>query len=106
MDFKPGGQWLYCMVGPAGETHWSNIVFTAVGTNSFEATCTFSDENGLSTPGFPVAYWHVAMKQDGDKTVVTVTLGFDDVAGLEKLVAMGFEGGFAMGLNQLEELLG
>lgn len=45
------------------------------------------------------------MKQTGDTTIVNVTLTFDEVANLEQLVAMGFEGGFTMGLNQLEELL-
>lgn len=106
MDFKPGGQWLYAMVGPNGERHWSNVSFTAVATNTFDYTCTFCDENGITNPDFPASYWHVAMKQDGDKTIVNVTLRFDDVAGLEQLVAMGFQGGFTIGLNQLEELLG
>ncbi|MDO3644916.1 MAG: SRPBCC family protein [Mucilaginibacter sp.] len=106
MTFKPGGQWLYAMVGPAGEKHWSNASFTAVGANTFNYTCTFSDENGVTNLDFPAAYWHVAMKQDGAKTIVDVTVRFDDIAGLEKLIAMGFQTGFTMGLDQLEELLG
>jgi len=105
MDFKPGGQWLYSMVGPAGETHWSHVMFTAVGANTFDSTCVFSDENGVAAPGFPPMYWHVEMKQAGDKTIVNVTLTFDEITDLEQLVAMGFEGGFTIGLNQLEELL-
>jgi len=104
MDFKPGGQWLYAMVGPEGEKHWSHVAFTVVGTYTFDATSNFSDENGVPT-GFAAGYWHVVMKQAGDKTIVNVTLTFDEVANLEQLVAMGFEGGFTMGLNQLEELL-
>ncbi|WP_184550574.1 SRPBCC family protein [Mucilaginibacter sp. FT3.2] len=106
MDFKPGGQWLYSMVGPNGEAHWSNVRFTAVGTHTFETICNFSDENGVPTPGFAPSQWHVAMKQEGDKTIVNVTLTFESETDLEKLVAMGFQGGFTMGLNQLEELLG
>jgi len=106
MDFKPNGRWLYAMVGPAGERHWSNAVFTAVGTNTFDYTCTFSDENGVTNPDFPTVYWHITMEQRGDKTVVNVDVRFDDIAGLERLVAMGFQTGFTMGLNQLEELLG
>jgi uncharacterized protein YndB with AHSA1/START domain len=106
MDFKPGGQWLYSMVGPAGEVHWSNTNFISVGTNTFEATSFFSDENGLPAPGFSPSNWHVAMKQEGDKTIVNVTLTFGTEADLEQLVAMGFQGGFTIGLNQLEELLG
>lgn len=106
MDFKSGGQWLYSMVGPGGEVHWSNVQFITVGTNTFEATSFFSDENGVQAPGFSPSNWYVAMKQEGDKTIVNVTLTFQSEADLEKLVAMGFQGGFTIGLNQLEELLG
>ena len=106
MDFKPGGQWLYSMVGPAGEVHWSHSSFIAVGTHTFEASSTFSDENGVPAPGFSPSKWNVAMKQEGDKTIVNVTLTFETEADLEKLVAMGFQGGFTIGLNQLDELLG
>ncbi len=86
MDFKPGGQWLYSMVGPAGEKHWCNVIFTAVGANTFDSTSTFSDENGTPTPGFAPGYWHVEMKQAGDKTIVNVTLTFDEV---DKLIRYG-----------------
>lgn len=106
MEFKTGGQWLYAMVSPAGEKHWSNVVFTAVGTDTFNYTCVFSDENGVANTEFPAVHWHVAMKRESEKTIVNVTVRFDDLDGLEKLVAMGFQGGFTMGLNQLEELLG
>jgi len=34
-----------------------------------------------------------------------VDLSFDEEASFKMLVEMGFEGGFTMGLNQLEELL-
>lgn len=105
MDFKAGGQWLYAMVGPAGEKHWSHISFINIGDYTFDAKSTFSDENGTPSPDFNASNWHVTMKQDGDKTIVNITLTFAEVTDLETLVAMGFQGGFTIGLNQLDELL-
>jgi uncharacterized protein YndB with AHSA1/START domain len=106
MDFKTGGKWLYAMVGPDGTKSWSKVVFNAVNApHSFDSTCIFCDEEGNAVPGFPQMYWLVKMEESNAVTTVNVTLTFDDIAGFEKLVAMGFEGGFTMGLQQLEELL-
>src|SRR6187551_3821444 len=30
MDFKPGGYWLYSMVGPEGERHWARMNFESI----------------------------------------------------------------------------
>lgn len=106
MDFKAGGYWLYAMVSPEGEMHWSKVNFTKVDAQSFEAIVNFSDEDGNPVDSFGASSrWQVGMAQTGQITTVTVVLTFDDTASLEKLVAMGFEGGFNMGLNQLEALL-
>ena len=107
MDFKVGGAWLYAMEGPEGQQHWSYVRFTAVEPKSrFAADAVFSDENGNSAPGAPVGHWDNKFLAVGDKTNVVVDLSFDEVADFKKLVEMGFEGGFTIGLNQLEELLG
>ena len=107
MDFKVGGAWLYAMEGPEGQKHWSYVKFTAIepGTR-FAADSLFSDENGKAAPGAPVGHWDNKFVAVGDKTNVVVDLSFDQEADFKMLVEMGFEGGFTMGLNQLEELLG
>jgi uncharacterized protein YndB with AHSA1/START domain len=107
MDFKVGGTWLYAMEGPEGQKHWSNVKFTAIepGTR-FAADSLFSDENGNAQPDAPVGHWDNKFVAVGDKTNVVVDLSFDDEAHFKMLVEMGFEGGFTMGLNQLDELLG
>jgi uncharacterized protein YndB with AHSA1/START domain len=107
MDFRVGGAWLYYMVGPEGQKHWSHVKFTAIeqGTR-FAADAVFSDENGNSAPSAPVGHWDNKFVAVGDKTKVVVDLSFDDEATIKMMVEMGFEGGFTMGLNQLEELLG
>ena len=106
MDFTVGGVWLYSMVGPEGQKHWSRVKFTAIEDGSRFATDTvFSDENGAVAPGASIGHWDNKFVAVGDKTKVVVDLSFDEEASFKMLVEMGFEGGFTMGLNQLDELL-
>jgi uncharacterized protein YndB with AHSA1/START domain len=106
MDFIVGGAWLYFMEGPEGQKHWNHVKFTAIEKGSrFAADAVFSDENGNAAPGAPVGHWDNKFVAVGDKTNVVVDLSFDEEADFKMLVEMGFEGGFTMGLNQLEELL-
>ena len=47
MDFREGGHWLYAMVGPDGEKHWSKSDFISISKEkSFSSRGGFSDENG------------------------------------------------------------
>jgi uncharacterized protein YndB with AHSA1/START domain len=106
MDFTVGGVWLYSMVGPEGQKHWSYVQFTAIENGSrFAADTTFCDENGTVAPGAPIGHWDNKFVAVGDKTKVVVDISFDDESAIKMMVEMGFEGGFTMGLNQLEELL-
>jgi len=106
MDFTVGGTWQYFMEGPEGQKHWCYVTFIAIEDGSrFAADSAFSDENGNITPGAPVGHWDNKFIASGDKTKVLVDLTFDSEASIKMLVEMGFEGGFTMGLNQLEELL-
>ncbi|HEY9004130.1 MAG TPA: SRPBCC domain-containing protein [Mucilaginibacter sp.] len=107
MNFTVGGSWLYAMEGPEGQKHWSYVKFTAIEPEiRFAADSLFSDENGNAAPGAPVGHWDNKFVAVGDKTNVVVDLSFDQEADFKMLVEMGFEGGFTMGLNQLDELLG
>jgi uncharacterized protein YndB with AHSA1/START domain len=106
MDFTVGGAWLYWMEGPDGQKHWSYVKFTAIEDGSrFAADALFSDENANIIPGAPVGHWDNKFVALGNKTKVVVDLSFDEEASFKMLVEMGFEGGFTMGLNQLDEVL-
>ncbi|HVV53738.1 MAG TPA: SRPBCC domain-containing protein [Mucilaginibacter sp.] len=106
MDFTVGGAWLYYMAGPEGQKYWSYVKFTAIEEGRrFAADAVFSDENGNAAPGAAVSHWDNKFVAAGDKTKVVVDLSFDQEADFKMLVEMGFEGGFTIGLNQLEELL-
>lgn len=106
MDFTVGGDWLYAMEGPAGEQHWSYAKFTAIEEGSrFAADVNFSDENGNAVSGAPASHWDNKFIAVGDKTKVIIDVTFDNDAHIKKLLDMGFEGGFSIGLNQLDELM-
>ena len=106
MDFKAGGLWLYKMTGPDGNGQWCRVdIHTVNAPNGFTSTATFCDEDGNKVTSFPDGHWNTQFFADGNGTRVEAELSFDKLADLEQLVAMGFEQGFTMGLNQLEELL-
>jgi uncharacterized protein YndB with AHSA1/START domain len=49
--------------------------------------------------------WEAHFNEVDGRTLVRVLLHFASVQDLEQIVAMGFKEGFAMGLDQLDELL-
>jgi hypothetical protein len=53
----------------------------------------------------PLMHWLVMFEPTGSTSRIIVTITFDKVADLEKIVEMGFEQGFTMGLSNLDELL-
>ena len=106
MDFTVGGVWLYSMDGPEGQQHWSHVKFTAIEAGSrFAADAAFSDEHGNIPAGTSAGHWDNKFVAMGNKTKVIIDLSFDDEETIKMMVEMGFEGGFTMGLNQLDELL-
>ncbi|TDX02061.1 SRPBCC family protein [Dinghuibacter silviterrae] len=107
MDFKPGGHWLYAMVSPEGEKHWCMVAFQAIEPQkSFSVLNGFCDEQGQLNPAMPRMHWFTEFKAAGDSTAIRVEIGFDSEADLQRIVEMGFEQGFKMGLGNLDELLG
>lgn len=106
MDFREGGHWLYAMVGPEGEKHWSMSTFLSI---EIEQKITskggFSDEHGVINTDLPRDVFESQFDAMDNKTRVNVTLSFESLEDLEQNLAMGFQEGFTMGLNQLDELL-
>jgi uncharacterized protein YndB with AHSA1/START domain len=107
MDFREGGYWLYAMVSPEGERHWSKVNYISiVKEKSFAAKDGFCDENGTMDPAFPQNLWENTFNTKGTNVaVVDMLLTFDTLSDLEKTIEMNFKEGFTMGLQQLDELL-
>ncbi|SHM14187.1 SRPBCC domain-containing protein [Mucilaginibacter sp. OK098] len=107
MDFTVGGIWLYAMVSPEGQKHWTLAEFTAIENGSIiSSTNMFCDEGGTTVAGAPKSYTEAKFSSiDGNKTKVDVVKIFTDEATVKMFAEMGFKEGTIMGYNQLDELL-
>ena len=106
MDFRAGGRWLYAMVGPDNEVHWSLTEFISVEPNqSFSAWTSFCDENGKALPDFARSRWTNRFLETASGTLVKVEIEFEQLSDLEQIIAMGFKEGFTMGMENLDALL-
>jgi PhnB protein len=107
MDFREGGFWLYAMIGPKGDISWSKENFKKI---DFQKRITnfvfFCDEEGIENNDFPKMYWDKEFSTSDEETTVVCQITFDKTEDLEKLINMGFEEGFKMGLANLDEYLG
>src|SRR5476649_1087851 len=89
MDFTVGGTWLYYMIGPEGQKHWSHVKFTAIENGRrFAADTVFSDENGTVIPGTPAAHWDNKFIAGGNKTKVVVDISFEEESTMKMMVEM------------------
>jgi len=106
MNFTIGGHWLYAMVGPDQTKHWARVDFTSIEPiHSFSAKDTFCDENGNPNTELPGMFWQNTFMPIEQGTQVIVDLLFSSESDLEKIIEMGFETGFTMALNQLDQYL-
>ena len=106
MNFATGGSWLYAMVGPANEEHWSKAEYlSVVPLKSFHGKDCFCDKDGNPISGFPSTDWKVNFISSQNQTLVEVELSFENEEQLNQLVKMGFEQGFAMAHDNLDEVL-
>jgi len=59
------------------------------------------DEN----PELPGSDWDLNFSEQNGTTKVSISIYNESLERMEKMIEMGFKEGFAMGLQQLEELL-
>ena len=106
MNFKPGGSWLYAMVGPDQPKMWCKVDYTKIDPlKSFEGVDMFCDQDGNKNPDFPSMDWRVDFEKADGGTKITVLISFSSEADLQKIVELGFEEGFTSALGNLDELL-
>ncbi|ROI02260.1 MULTISPECIES: SRPBCC domain-containing protein [unclassified Chryseobacterium] len=106
-DFKEGGIWLYAMAGPDGEKHYSQSQYGEIMEHrSLDWMSAFCDEKGTINEDFPRSKWLIGFTGVEEGTKVTVNIHYQSAEVMKKMFDMGFEEGFTMGLNQLEEIIG
>ena len=104
MDFKVGGKRFYAMVSPEGQEHWSIQEFTSINpTTNFKMLNAFADKD--ENPELPSSEWDLNFSEQNGTTKVSITIYNESLERMEKMIEMGFQGGFTMILNYLETLL-
>lgn len=106
MDFREGGHWLYCMVGPEGERHYGKAEYTEiVNYQYYKGYDSFCDENGVVNNQLPSATWHNTFTDLDSKTLVVIETTYPSLEQLETVLNMGMKEGLAMALENLDDVL-
>ena len=104
MDFKVGGRRFYAMVSPEGQEHWSLQKFTSITPKTnFKYLNAFADKD--ENPDLPGSDWDLNFSEQNGTTKVSIIIKNESLARMEQMIEMGFQGGFTMTLNYLEDLL-
>ncbi len=104
MNFEVGGRRFYAMVSPEGQEHWSLQQYTSITPKTnFKMLNAFADKD--ANPDLPGSEWDLTFSEQNGTTKVSVSIYNESLERLEKMIEMGFQGGFTMTLKSLEELL-
>jgi uncharacterized protein YndB with AHSA1/START domain len=105
-EFKEGGLWLYCMVGPDNFQHWSVERYILIEPKKLIInSCAFCDENGVVAAGPAMDGWKKMFVQKDNQTEVNIEINFSKESDIEAFLKMGFSDGFTAGLKNLDEYL-
>lgn len=106
MNFENGGRRFYAMCSPEGDEHWSLQEFKAINPEkSFKTISSFADKDENINPDMPTSEWNLDFSEAEGITTVSISIKHKTLANLEQLIKMGFQGGFTMTLNYLDQLL-
>jgi len=106
MDFREGGYWLYAMISPEDVKHWCKADYKKIDVKkSFTGLDAFCDEQGKVNTEFPRSLWNNVFTAGADTTTVNITVKYNSLADLEKIISMGFKEGFTMALGNLDQYL-
>ena len=70
---------------------------------NFKMWSAFADKD--ENPELPGSDWDLNFSEQNGTTKVSISIYNESLERMEKMIEMGFKEGFAMGLQQLEELL-
>lgn len=106
MNFKVGGFWLYAMTAPNGHIDWCRVDYKEIDPFKHILSADgFCDENGVVNKEFAPMTWKKTFTESAGITTVKNEVSFPEKKDLEKILEMGFEQGFKMGLENLDEYL-
>ncbi len=104
MNFEVGGRRFYAMVSPEGQEHWSLQQYVEITPKTFfKMLNAFADAD--ENPQLPGSEWSLHFSEVDGKTRLSVVIYNESLERMEKMIEMGFQGGFTMTLAYLKELL-
>lgn len=106
MDFKVGGAWHYAMISTENETHWCRADYKSIDMQkSYSCLDAFCDENGKINEEFPRSLWNNKFIQNQNTTFVEITIQYEKLEDLEKIVEFGFKEGLTAALTNLDQYI-
>ncbi|CAA9195293.1 SRPBCC family protein [Flavobacterium collinsii] len=104
MTFGVGGRRFYAMVSPEGFERWAVQEYTSITPKTnFKMFNTFADQN--ENRELPGSNWDHSFSEQNGITKVSITIFNESLERLEKMIEMGFEQGFKMSIDNLDQLL-
>jgi uncharacterized protein YndB with AHSA1/START domain len=106
IDFRPGGTWHYCMLGPQGEESWGKAVYhEIIEPERIVYTDVFADANGNRVKGMPEALVTLTFVALDDKTRLINHVRYNTPDELDAVLNMGMIEGLGQTWDRLEEYL-
>ena len=106
MDFREGGMWHYAMISPENEVHWCKLDYQTIeNQQSYSGLDGFCDEHGTLNEAFPRSQWNNVFSDNGENTTVNITIKYDTLEDLEKIISYGFKEGFSMAMENLDQYI-
>ena len=106
LDFRPGGNWFYCMQGPDGMQSCGKATYLEIDApERIVYEDAFADSDGNPLEGMPLGHITLKFVEEGDKTTVINTVRYPTKADRDKVIEMGMEAGIDQTFNRLEAYL-
>jgi len=104
MNFEVGGRRFYAMVSPDGHEGWIIQEYTSITPKTnFKLFNAFADKD--ENPQLPGSDWDFTFSEQGETTKVNITIYNESLARMEKMIEMGFKEGYAVSMQNLDNLL-
>ncbi|HLV47360.1 MAG TPA: SRPBCC domain-containing protein [Flavobacterium sp.] len=106
MDFKNGGFWLYAIVGPDGNKHWSRYDYQLIEPEKkITENRIFSDENGTKKPNIQPSFATITFDEIDGKTQIIETIKYTNTEIFQRMSSDNHKKGYSSTFKQLDILL-
>ena len=106
MNFEVGGRRFYAMVWPEGQEYWGVEKYTLINPKAnIKWLASFTDKDENINTELPTAEWELNFSEQNGITKVSISVYFESLEELKKMIEMGFKEGFTMTINELTNVL-